>query len=448
MNHHVAEEEKEHTHVLIIGNGFDIEHGLKTQYGDFFENRGQIGNALHNNFYESPDPMFFGSGYFYWDMFRLYKREDMPYAFYKDIKDILDHKMSGNWFDFEEVIYLFVKGLNKEIGNPTKLEELDHPITSLYEFIKDINSAINKRYEDLRYCVQNLHDYLCEQYEDITEELQEIAETPIGKKNIIYGLLGKWVVTNLKSSHPILSQPEEEKLERDHNYFQSCFEQYISFLKERHKERFNRSKKDSKFQSFLEKVINKHKLMVLNFNYTKVFEKLYEEDFRDKGIDNIKHHHIHGYINKAFMRELQRLEKNDHCIDPNKINLVLGCRSFESNDNIYSGFVVFTKARQRETCGTIEGYKEFLDELEKCQNITFHIIGHSLGKTDHDILKEILGFQNSRIRVYYHNEEAHCRLKKNMIHIIGEEDVKKRVDFICQYDPQEGVFPSRCLNIG
>ena len=142
------------------------------------------------------------------------------------------------------------------------------------------------------------------------------------------------------------------------------------------------------------------------------------------------------------MRVLQTLKNKELCINPNKINLVLGCRSFESNDKIDQDFVVFTKARQRETYGTIKGYEEFLHELEKYQNITFHIIGHSLGETDHDILKEILGFQNSRIRVYYHNEEAHRRLKENMIHIIEEEAVKygTRVKFIYQYDPQEGVF--------
>ncbi|MBO6090610.1 MAG: hypothetical protein J6P00_00080 [Acetobacter sp.] len=42
MNHHVAEEEKEHTHVLIIGNGFDIEHGLKTSYPAFLDHLVEI----------------------------------------------------------------------------------------------------------------------------------------------------------------------------------------------------------------------------------------------------------------------------------------------------------------------------------------------------------------------------------------------------------------------
>ena len=32
-----SEEEKEHTHVLIIGNGFDLEHGLKTDYLSFLK---------------------------------------------------------------------------------------------------------------------------------------------------------------------------------------------------------------------------------------------------------------------------------------------------------------------------------------------------------------------------------------------------------------------------
>ena len=170
-----------------------------------------------------------------------------------------------------------------------------------------------------------------------------------------------------------------------------------------------------------------------------------------------------------------------------KIAIVFGCSKFKEEDSIDKLFDCYTKDNQRKEeedvkqqeetgkspimytvyCGgkgypqrsgqrtagknykTIT-YKDFSDELKESQNITFHIIGHSLGEIDHDILREVLGFQNSRIRVYYHNEEARCRLKENMIHIIGEEAVKDetRVKFICQYDPQEGVFPSRCLNIG
>ena len=41
MNRSVSESEedkvKEHTHVLIIGNGFDLEHGLKTDYLSFLK---------------------------------------------------------------------------------------------------------------------------------------------------------------------------------------------------------------------------------------------------------------------------------------------------------------------------------------------------------------------------------------------------------------------------
>lgn len=71
----------------------------------------------------------------------------------------------------------------------------------------------------------------------------------------------------------------------------------------------------------------------------------------------------------------------------------------------------------------------------------FHIIGHSLDKTDHNILKHILSAsEKSVINIYYHDEEALARMQSNIDLIIGEEEVMTKVRFIKQDDPERGIL--------
>ena len=236
--------------------------------------------------------------------------------------------------------------------------------------------------------------------------------------------------------------------------------------------------------SELQKVCKgKIKLMVFDFNYTRIFERSYvperdqlklkESKFKlDRVLSDmnlsgpVKICYIHGNVISRFHGSWEYSfgvnltnASNNKQKDPLYKFIVFGCSKFKDEDSIDELFDCYTKDNQRkkeeditrpsagENYKTII-YKDFSDELKESQNITFHIIGHSLGEIDHDVLQEVLGFQNSRIRVYYHDYNVCERLNENITKIIGEEDVKKRVEFIYQYDPQEGVFQSRCLNIG
>ena len=145
-------------------------------------------------------------------------------------------------------------------------------------------------------------------------------------------------------------------------------------------------------------------LLVLTFNYTNIFEILYQHDFNnvDSNFPIIKTFYIHGEVNN-----------NDKC------NLVLGTHSF-SNTTIPVDFNVFKKHNQRHKFGTIEAYQNFIEKLSKIGIATFHVIGHSLDKTDHNILKHVfLANKNAVINIYYHDEEAQERLINNITDIIG-----------------------------
>ena len=167
---------------------------------------------------------------------------------------------------------------------------------------------------------------------------------------------------------------------------------------------------------------------VINFNYTKTFEAINSESYINEN-HSLDIYHVHGVIGDS---EISKEKENE-------MNLVLGCQSFDPADKIDPAWNVFTKNHQRYLYGTIEKYQELPKELSrfKCR-IAFCIIGHSLDRPDHVLLKHILcssyntAVRNSLITVYYHDEEARLRLINNIIDIIGEEDVMNRVTFLDQ----------------
>lgn len=173
--------------------------------------------------------------------------------------------------------------------------------------------------------------------------------------------------------------------------------------------------------------LNSDCVSLLNFNYTDTCEQLYKINFNHNtcGIKT-KAVYIHGKIN------------NEDCC-----NLVLGTHSFD-NEQIPVEFNIFKKHHQRHKYGTIEPYQELLNELKYPKKMyipRFHIIGHSLDKTDHNILKHILlAKEKSIINIYYHDEDALARMQSNIDLIIGEEEVMAKVRFIKQDDPQRGIL--------
>lgn len=166
---------------------------------------------------------------------------------------------------------------------------------------------------------------------------------------------------------------------------------------------------------------------LLNFNYTDTCERHYKINFNHSSCGiKTKAVYVHGKINNG-----------------DKCNMVLGTHSFD-NEQIPVEFNIFKKHHQRHKYGTIEPYQELLNELKYPKKIyvpTFHIIGHSLDKTDHNILKHILlAKEKSIINIYYHDEDALARMQSNIDLIIGEEEVMAKVRFINQYDSKRGIL--------
>lgn len=154
------------------------------------------------------------------------------------------------------------------------------------------------------------------------------------------------------------------------------------------------------FAEFIDRVDTKEKksklinniaaIAVINFNYTNTY-KIY---------GNADIHHIHGEIGKN--------------------NIVLGIK-----DGVVKGsnFIYFKKYFQRIQKRTGLKYKNWINRVKFLSDRRiFHIIGHSLDKTDGDILRDIILSPNTdKVIIYYHNQEAYEQQVINLIKVLSKD---------------------------
>lgn len=157
---------------------------------------------------------------------------------------------------------------------------------------------------------------------------------------------------------------------------------------------------------------------LLNFNYTYTFKTVYGGNHLNK------HHQIHGSLQEE--------------------DIVLGI-SDDTFDNLE--YVYFQKYFQRIQKKTGAFYREWIPSFSALEDapIDVYIMGHSLGKTDKDVLSEF--FMNEKavkkITVFYHNQKEYENLVISLIDLYGKGFVidqtgKGRIEFLELKEAVEG----------
>lgn len=89
----------------------------------------------------------------------------------------------------------------------------------------------------------------------------------------------------------------------------------------------------------------------------------------------------------------------------------------------------FDKVFQRAYKHTCDYYKRWI--LDERDYYRIFIVGHSLGKTDWDILRPLITKRLSETKVYYHNDESKQDLIYNMMGMVGRESMNQRsIEFL------------------
>lgn len=418
--------------ILVIGNGFDLAHGLPTTYNDFLEFAERVTHIFE--FLDLKSELDYQHSYLDgWD-FDFYIKGMLREAFAKrrivsdergeyfevpgsslnEVNDLIGDnvwfryflarrfEIGENWIDFETEMSSVIQALDAtrhmvETGNSiqkttekeqvvlTKIRECSNgAITNTYDSTQNIDRYTQYLYDDLKKLTRALEIYLAD----------FVANIDVCKKS-----------------------PDIESLDIDH---------------------------------------------VLSFNYTDTFEKKYKSDKK------IECDYIHGKVDIH------------HKIDEN--NMVLGIDEYldELRRDVDVEFVAFKKFYQRIYKQELMRVKDWCrkikqdDELEKYsrkflleEQISYELVsengsdkyswrafekraeshlenfksnhkkhklyffGHSLDVTDKDILRELIISDNVETTIYYYSKDGrdksdYERKISNLIKVIGEDELIKR----------------------
>lgn len=417
--------------ILVLGNGFDLAHGLPTKYTDFLDFLKVIKQVI--NIKDPHDVKI------HWEGIDVRIKEKINHdmrnlsSFEKKWKELVDNNVwidyflqcdmhgNENWIDFESEISKVIKILDKDIDQYrgkdnlySVVEKISHPFFATY-FLDDIDNRTQER--DIEGCK------LC-------------ANMPVGgqstfleefrKEHPVESLNGKITYKNLIT-----------KLEQDLNRLTYALEIYLT-------ENIEKVEVVKKFGEIGNLDIDH----VLSFNYTNTYEKVYG------GIKKFNYDYIHG---KADIRN--SIELN---------NMVLGIDEYLQDDrkDIDTDFIVFKKYYQRIYKQTGCKYRKWVDGIkmdylhflktheraerienkytnselkaglnrqasfairnEKCKIHNLYIFGHSLDATDKDILRDLILNDNVHTTIFYHSKEELGRKIANLVKVIGQDELIRR----------------------
>lgn len=376
--------------ILVIGNGFDLEHKLPTKYWDFI------------NFY------------------RLISTINMGKACPDYYRAVIDSAMRRLCNSRKKTSISLTEDLQEKLKHYAKSEEICN-VTKRPPIIKELmylTNELNKWFSYFAY--STAHDKV--KWSDLENEILNILEyidyagKVLDKSKRKKYIREKNINPKIKRMYYQVIPPEKQKsiltsdeyreyvvnpLMNNLNKLIRCFEIYLC-------EYVQTLPIEYKSPDIAELNIDK----VLSFNYTNTYQRVY-----DDGSRKIEYDFIHGEANSK-----RKMRDND---------MVLGIKpmaNLEFND--------FTKSYQRKKKKTSCIYKKWIEEMESMSvganslqaKNNVYIFGHSLDMLDADIIESLINVPGVRTTIYYYDKESHERLKANVTRMIGEDEAKKRIE--------------------
>lgn len=358
--------------VLVIGNGFDIAHGLPTQYSDFLD--------FIRKYYQ-------------------FKSAD-------DVSKLDDGK-------FKEIVHL--KNESIQLFNEIEVLTKDNSWHQHFDSIYESRMAEGKDgWIDFEREISNIIQII----DGIRRQI--IRQVELGSNRV---RLNDWQIDQLKvivwgKVHVDFAKVEfdncsiqmlKSKLVQDLNKIIRCLEIYLAHCV--HIE-------ECPTLSVVEK-LDIHS--VLSFNYTDTYRLLY-----DKGVKSIKYHHIHGVARKESDIETCNmiLGIDEYLNDSSK-----------NTDNEFVEFKKFFKRIFKGTGNIytewIRAHKENLHifkNASKLPTMNIYVFGHSLDNTDGDVLRNLILQEHTNTTIFYHNRDALGKQIANLVSVIGEDELIRRTD--------------------
>lgn len=415
--------------ILLIGNGFDLEHNLPTSYNDFLL------------FCLKVMPIF---------------SSDKDFSIQKYKQDYLE-----NWNIDESVKQTLITAFNSRYVDKESITDLEYDTG-----IRTSNKELNELYSHIKFNIwlryfQEYSHRFGRNWIDFESEISRVIKAlDLAKKYLSTheNILG----SNLKDE-PILIEILKAAATTLQTVFRNAetVENFASFLNT------ELDKLIRALEIYISYFINKIEVFrlssdiealepdcVLSFNYSNTYERIY-------GVEkNIQYAYIHG---KA------EISKN-----ATSCNIVLGIDEYLTGEskNTELEFLTFKKYYQRIYKSTDNLYLDWVDEIKdgytdyrreieaayarnniperqrartisignriytegppmRCPQHTLYIFGHSLDVTDQDVLKMFICNNNVQTKIFYHrknidDKKSLGKIIKNLIGVMGQEELIRR----------------------
>lgn len=354
--------------ILVIGNGFDLAHGLPTKYGDFLN----FVKAFQNSDDLSDDPK---NGF---------------YKYFTNIK-------------------------NDRLNLYQELDELTTDNCWLRYFIRIYEDRANNGKEgwiDFECEISSIIQTLDAARLTLNEEFKEGKETAHMKQwqlNILCPILnvdGKIQDYRVREFTKISIETIKYHLYDDLNKLIRCLEIYLSD--------FISFDKANAIKDIIDLKIDR----VLSFNYTDTYKTIY-----DSPSSGVKYDYIHGRANiDNNVTNCNLVLGIDEYLSEDSIN----------SDNYFIQFKKFYQRIYKGTgCNYIDWInhmREINERLKKANPPTHNIYfyGHSLDATDGDIIRQLILAKGAKTTIFHHNKESlGCQIA-NLVRVIGEYELIRR----------------------
>ena len=364
--------------ILLIGNGFDLAHGLPTSYKDFLDFCKMV-RELYT--YPIIDNEYNQKKLIDWNTDKTIKSKLLEC--YENRKNCFEDKITTQCKELDE-LYDCIK---ENVWINYFLEREKSIGENWIDFESEISNVVQ--------AIETLKGYI-----ERDEDVLKIKDTK--QQTIIYFLkIAKKSlqdVFNLKRIDGFIEDIsiELDKLIRSLEIYICGFVNEIDIIKE---------------NDDIKTITPDY---VLSFNYSNTYERIYGQS------KEVTYDYIHGKAD---------IENNvDTC------NLVLGIDEYlEDDKNDKLEFIAFKKFYQRIYKSTDSTYMKWVEQIKKYPEVNHNlfIFGHSLDKTDRDILKLLICNDNVTTKIYYYRKNKNDKkelgkLIKNLVRIMGQDELISR----------------------
>jgi hypothetical protein len=392
--------------ILIIGNGFDVAHGLPTKYMEFLNWINCMDKVVEKGLKSK-------------EVESLCEKVD------DKIKDLINEKCENN---------------------ELREEEYDEYANNNFwcSYFKELIEDKNKK--------TGLGDNWIDFEKEIKKYIGRINEKFFKRecKNITSFIYKNFYKTENRKTYKDFIEKLEDDLERLKNLFEFYLVNYVEKLDIK---KISPDISDLTDDREGRKSTDNRKLTIdriISFNYTHTYERIYKKSPDEQ---KIEYDFVHGEIRNEFNK---RYEENKDI----KNNIVIGVDEELDNEpkDIDLEFLVFKKYYQRIFNQNDCKYKDWIYEIREsknaCENFMkeydksyikdstshiskikfeemkemhhLYIFGHSLDETDKDVLRELILNDNVETTIYAHDEIARRKQITNLIKIIGPNELIRK----------------------